>query len=93
MTYHPDLKAGARWVPRGLGRRWALPLLRWLFRVAGARATEADEEVVLDGCSVFVYRPQDAGADPRPALLWIHGGGLVMGDARQDDAFLRRLVD
>ncbi|PJJ63756.1 alpha/beta hydrolase [Compostimonas suwonensis] len=32
---------------------------------------------------VRVYRP-DAAADG-PGLLWIHGGGLVIGDARQDD--------
>lgn len=26
-------------------------------------------------------------------MLWIHGGGLVIGDARQDDAFLTRFVE
>lgn len=34
--------------------------------------------------SVRVYRPKRSSG--RSALLWIHGGGLVLGDARQDEA-------
>ena len=35
-----------------------------------------------------VYEPE--GARRRPALLWIHGGGLVVGSARQDDGLCAR---
>ena len=30
---------------------------------------------------------------PRPALLWLHGGGFVCGVPKQDTAFLARLLD
>ena len=33
---------------------------------------------------VFVYRPTRPSG-PRPALLWIHGGGYVMGTPEADD--------
>src|SRR5262249_61170414 len=40
---------------------------------------------------VRVYQPHDR---PRilPALLWIHGGGYVMGDIEQDDRLMKQLV-
>ncbi|GGN83892.1 esterase [Actinoplanes lobatus] len=36
------------------------------------------------GAGVHVYTP--AGTRTRPALLWIHGGGMVVGSASQDHA-------
>ena len=41
---------------------------------------------------VLVYRPRAAAA-PRPALLWIHGGGYVTGMPEQDDGRVKRIVD
>ena len=41
---------------------------------------------------VIVYLPQGA-KQPLPALLWIHGGGYVIGSAAEDDASVRALVD
>lgn len=40
---------------------------------------------------VLVYLPNDA-AGPLPALLWIHGGGYVIGSADQDDLTVKALV-
>jgi acetyl esterase/lipase len=40
---------------------------------------------------VRVYRP-DVQANKLPALLWIHGGGYVMGDIEQDDRLMKQLV-
>jgi acetyl esterase/lipase len=41
---------------------------------------------------VLVYRPQSA-QQPLPALLWIHGGGYVIGSADQDDLRAKTIVD
>lgn len=55
------------------------------------RRTPPDVEVLTlsDGTGIRVYRPVD-GADVAPALLWIHGGGYIMGAAQQDDKLCRR---
>jgi acetyl esterase/lipase len=39
------------------------------------------------------YRRRDLGPTPSAALLWIHGGGMVMGDLDMDDAWCRRVAD
>lgn len=41
------------------------------------------------GIGVRLHRPAPP-VDTAPALLWIHGGGYVMGSARQDDQLCRR---
>ena len=47
---------------------------------------------VAPGVRVRIHRP--AGIDePGPAMLWIHGGGMVMGNAAQEDAFCRKLAN
>lgn len=38
-----------------------------------------------------IYRPADR-SDALPALLWIHGGGYVLGNVDQDDLFARQLA-
>jgi len=38
------------------------------------------------------YRPIDQPSK-LPALLWIHGGGYVMGDIEQDDRVMKQLVN
>ena len=40
---------------------------------------------------VRVYRANDQ-TSKLPALLWIHGGGYVMGDIEQDDRLMKQLV-
>lgn len=42
--------------------------------------------------SVRVYRPKDGGAS-LPALLWMHGGGYVLGSLQGDDYLVRCLVE
>jgi len=41
---------------------------------------------------VRVHEPAERWASPRPALLWVHGGGHVLGSASQDDPLLQDLV-
>jgi acetyl esterase/lipase len=40
---------------------------------------------------VRVYQPDDR-PPLLPALLWIHGGGYVMGDIEQDDRLMKQMV-
>lgn len=60
--------------------------------LVGQATFRAAQEIELEHASVFVYRPETA-PDTAPALFWIHGGGLVVGDARQDGPFLTRIAD
>jgi len=89
--YHPELTAAARWLPRGAAGPWQTPVLRRLVNVAFAVAPSRSVRVDAAGTRVYVYRPQTAG--PHPALLWMHGGGLVFGDARQHETWVRPLVE
>lgn len=41
---------------------------------------------------VIIYLPKSAPR-PLPALLWIHGGGYVIGSAEQDDEEVKSFVD
>lgn len=42
------------------------------------------ETVEAEGVQLRVYGPH--GEPPRAGLLWVHGGGLLLGSPRQDDA-------
>lgn len=87
----PQLRRVARFIPRQGISGWSLPLLKRLPRLPGTNA--AGVEVLTLGCGtgIRLYRPPGTDA-PTPALLWIHGGGYVIGDAAQDDALCRRYV-
>ena len=88
--FHPDLRRVARFTPRALVGPRTLPLVRALFGLQRGRA-DADVEVITlsSGTGVRLFRP--AGATGlTPALVWIHGGGYVIGKAQQDDALCRR---
>ncbi len=56
-------------------------------RVRGVEVTNVNRDV-----TVRIHRPTRA-AQPGPALLWIHGGGTIMGTAAQEDRFCRKLVN
>lgn len=85
---HPELRRAARFVPRQVVYRWSVPLLR---RLPNPRRPESGGVEVLTlscGAGVRLYRPARAIGDVA-ALLWIHGGGYVIGNAAQDDDFCR----
>jgi len=52
---------------------------------------DGDVEVITlgSGAGVRLFRPSGV-EEPVPALLWIHGGGYVIGTAQQDDRLCRR---
>jgi acetyl esterase/lipase len=55
-------------------------------------ATKLIEVMPVAAVSVRVHRPSPANTSS-PAMLWIHGGGMVMGTAAQDDAICRRFAE
>jgi acetyl esterase/lipase len=88
---HPDLRRFARLAPRHLLGPRTFPLLRLLSGLSGRRSTPDDVDVITlaSGVGVRLFRP--AGVpEPAPALLWLHGGGYVLGSAQFDDALCRR---
>jgi acetyl esterase/lipase len=80
--FHPDLRLIARLLPRGVGRSWLVKLMR-LVPVPATRLPPGIEVVERDG--VRIIAPPKS-ATPRPVILYIHGGGYVIGSAKQDDA-------
>lgn len=70
------------------------PSKAWM-RIAGRLATRVMSVPKVDGVSVTtakagavrlrIYQPDNSAPD-RAGLFWIHGGGLLFGDARQDEA-------
>ncbi len=101
-TLHPDLLPVARLVPRGTLTSRRLGMVRRLTRLRRApRVPVLDDVIVEDHAApapeggrpvpVRVYRPRAADG-PVPALLWLHGGGYVLGDAYQDQKASLALV-
>ncbi len=91
--FHPDLRAAARWLPRTLVNSWTVKLMRLLPSPGGKLppGVTVNERALPSGARVRVLSPAEHSA-PRPAVVWIHGGGYVIGNARQDDAFCGRLA-
>ena len=88
--WHPDLAGLARWLPRSMAPPAITPVLRPLMTLLGTLVS-GGERVRVGEADVYVFRPEGPG--PHPAMLWMHGGGLVLGDARQDLGFLRKVVE
>src|SRR5271154_128257 len=91
-NFHPDLRKVARLAPQGLIGPRSLRLIRALSGLQRSKSHDGLEVLVLgSGVGVRLHRPIDV-SQPAPALLWIHGGGYVMGTAQQDDALCRRFT-
>jgi acetyl esterase/lipase len=90
--FHPDLRRIARFMPKTTVTPRLLPFLRLGTKLMGRR-TPKDVEVltVTSGVGVRLFRPAGV-TGPGPALLWMHGGGYVIGNAAQDDAVCRRFA-
>lgn len=91
IDVHPDLRRISRFAPRQMVGPRTLPLLRAMSGLLGRRRAPRHVEVITlrSGAGVRLFRP--AGVpEPTPALLWIHGGGYVLGSAQQDDALCAR---
>jgi acetyl esterase/lipase len=91
--FHPDLQRAARWLPRfSFGPRLTR-IVQWLQRRRGVPAPPQRDDVAIrdvytsapDGhqLRIRLYSPlaeRSSGA----ALLWIHGGGFIIGSPEQD---------
>lgn len=88
--FHPDLRRIARLAPRSLVGPRSLRLLRRLTGLQTWGSPAGVEVLALGpGASVRVQRP-DSVTGPTAALLWIHGGGYVLGRGAQDDGLCHR---
>ncbi|HNT25193.1 MAG TPA: alpha/beta hydrolase [Anaerolineales bacterium] len=90
---HPELHNIARTLPRFSFSRENL----WLWRCANPllRLLQAPKDIHIENIRIpsqeagrlirlRIYRSRDGNA-PAPALLWMHGGGYIIGTAEQDD--------
>jgi acetyl esterase/lipase len=92
--FHPDLRRIAPWLPRSLGSPGLLRVVRILERLTpGARPRPGISIETAGDARVRVHHPTRTSTDPVPALLWIHGGGYILGSASQDDRLCREAAD
>ncbi len=85
--FHPDLRRAARFFPQVTVNRPLLAVARFLTRLQRTPRVPEDmavEDVRVPGPAgappvrVRTYRPRTVQG-PTPALLWIHGGGYILG--------------
>jgi acetyl esterase/lipase len=80
-------------LPRAVFTPRTLPLARaafgaltWLTPGKGARIRQPN------GQRIYLHRPPTPVATPTPALLWVHGGGTVMGTPEQEARLCREIA-
>jgi acetyl esterase/lipase len=92
-AFHPELRRIARVLPRRAVGPRVLPVIRALRSLERFRRPGPDISVeALGPISVRLHRPPTSGTGPRPAVLWMHGGGHVIGSPMQDDGVCRHLA-
>lgn len=69
-----------------------LPLVRFPLRLMAGRRRAGVEVHAVGDVSVRLHHPPGPRRGQRPAILWIHGGGYVLGTAAQDDVVCRRFA-
>jgi len=92
--FHPDLALVARLLPRfSFGPRLSR-LARRLVRTSAPRSTpgvHASLREIPGARTARVFVP-DGATQLMPAILWIHGGGFIMGSPAQDDGLATRFA-
>lgn len=86
--FHPDLRRRARLLPRSpFGPRTVKLVRAATKRLALRRAP--DVQIVQVGATSVRVHGRPTGSGRRPGLLWVHGGGYMIGSAAQDDHLCR----
>jgi acetyl esterase/lipase len=88
--FHPELSRMARFLPRTALLPQTLRLMRALERIPIGIDKDVEVLTLTSGRNVRLHRAP-RGDRPGGALLWIHGGGYVIGRPQQSDEFCRRL--
>lgn len=87
--FHPDLALVARLLPRFSAGPRLVKLLRRLVREPGpprsSPGVRACVRKIPGGGTARVFVPEEA-TQATPVMLWIHGGGFIIGTPAQDDA-------
>ncbi len=79
-------------LPRGGAMKVVVRLERSLKPLMQRRRPPRGTGVAQVGeTAVRLHQPTERAHEPRPALLWIHGGGYVIGSPAEDDAFCAML--
>lgn len=93
VDFHPELARAARFMPRSAVNPLNLRLVRKLTLLQERRVPEGVEVLTLpSGVGIRLHRPS-TGTGSGGALLWIHGGGYLIGSPAQDDKLCRRFAD
>ena len=89
-SIHPDLSRARFLPPTVIGRR-TYRLVRLGTRLQrGARDVEVVD--VAGGVGARIHRPPTGSRTPVPGVLYLHGGGYVVGTAAMGDRFCARLA-
>ncbi|MBL8685167.1 MAG: alpha/beta hydrolase [Myxococcales bacterium] len=98
---HPELARAARWIPHIPSSDFSVKVMQWLTaRAPARRVAKTVERRAMSFVSpsgghtieVFVHRPRRVSG-ATPALLWMHGGGYVLGSPAQDAALNASFAD
>ena len=97
---HPELQPLAKSFPRISFNRWNIWLVRRLARFQPKPKLPDDVHIehtliptqdAKHTLRLRLYRPANRSV-PSPVLLWMHGGGLIMGSPELDDSFIPRFA-
>ncbi len=100
-SIHPELINVAKKIPSFRYTRRSLPLIRMLFRLIfllpKTHPAVQIEQHTIQGADpkspirLRVYKPKKASS-PIPVMVWLHGGGYVVGNLNMSDEYVLRFV-
>ena len=88
-TYHPELNR-ARFIPPSVGLPRTLPLFRTVETLQKRFIKPDAQKVSISETADVYYVGPSSGRTPAPALLWMHGGGMVAGTAIPDVSLVQQ---